>query len=60
MPLCLALEEAKKQLDETILKLSHEYNLPCYLLTLLVADLLHRLEDGKRTEIEMARKQDNE
>lgn len=60
MPLILALEEAKKELDELIVRLSKEYNLPCYLLVPIVSDLLYRLEDGKRKEIEMARKQDEE
>ena len=51
-PLCLVLEEAEQLIERAIL----ETKLPCYLLTPIVESVLHRLENGKRTEIENAKK----
>lgn len=55
-PLCLELEEATNELNQTIERISREHNLPCYLLEPLVSDLLARLQNGKRAELEEARK----
>lgn len=50
-PLCLILEEANQTLTDTVLSL----NLPCYLLVPMLENILHRLENGRRTEIETAK-----
>lgn len=54
-PLCLEIEEAKYELNRAIEDISSRHGLPCYLLTPLVSDLLGRLENGKRREIEEAK-----
>lgn len=51
-PLCIRLEEAEKLIESVII----ETKLPCYLLVPIVEGILHRLENGKRTELENARK----
>lgn len=55
-PLCLSLEEATKELNQAIESISSKHNLPCYLLEYLVSDLLTRLQNGKRKELEIAKK----
>lgn len=55
-PLCLELEEASKELNQAIEQISATHGLPCYLLELLVSDVLARLQNGKRIEIENARR----
>ena len=55
-PLCIRLEEAEQLIERAVL----ETKLPCYLLTPIVSNLLHRLENGKRTELESARKTEKE
>ncbi len=53
-PLCLELEEATNELNKAIEDISNNHGLPCYLLVHLVSDLLVRLENGKRRELEEA------
>lgn len=55
-PLCLELEEAENELNKAIEDISSKHGLPCYLLEYLVSDLLVRLQNGKRREIEEAKK----
>lgn len=55
-PLCLELEEAANELNKAIEQISARHGLPCYLLEYLVSDVLTRLQNGKRTEIENARR----
>lgn len=50
-PLCLVLEEA----EQTIANAVTATNLPCYLLVPMLENILHRLENGKRTEITTAK-----
>lgn len=50
-PLCLVLEEA----EQTIANAVTATNLPCYLLVPMLENILHRLENGKRTEIATAK-----
>lgn len=54
-PLCLELEEASNELNKTIEDISNRHGLPCYLLVSIVSDLLARLENGKRRELEEAK-----
>ena len=54
-PLCLELEEAANELNQSIEQISARHGLPCYLLEYLVSDVLTRLQNGKRTEIANAR-----
>lgn len=54
-PLCLEIEEANIELNKAIEDISSRHGLPCYLLVPLVSDLLGRLENGKRREIEDAK-----
>lgn len=54
-PLCLELEEANNELNKAIEDISNRHGLPCYLLTSIVSDLLARLENGKRRELEEAK-----
>lgn len=55
-PLCLELEEAENELNKAIEDISSKHGLPCYLLEYLVSDLLVRLQNGKKREIEEAKK----
>lgn len=55
-PLCMELEEAMNELNQAVEQISARHGLPCYLLTYLVSDVLTRLQNGKRTEIENARR----
>ena len=55
-PLCLELEEANNELNKAVEDISNKHNLPCYLLVPLVSDLLSRLENGKRRELEEAKR----
>ena len=55
-PLCLILEDAEKEVTAAIESVAKKHGLPCYLLEPIVADVLHRLQNGKRTEIEEARR----
>lgn len=55
-PLCLELEEATNELNQAVEQISARHGLPCYLLEYLVSDVLARLRNGKRTEIESARR----
>lgn len=53
-PLVLEIEDAKKDLNASIEQLSVKYGLPCYLLELLVSDVLSKLQNGKQKELEIA------
>lgn len=53
-PLALEIEDAKKDLNAFIEQLSVKYGLPCYLLELLVSDVLSKLQNGKQKELEIA------
>lgn len=55
-PLCLELEEAENELKQAIEQISASHALPCYLLEYLVSDVLTCLQNGKRTEIENAKR----
>lgn len=54
-PLALRLEDASNELKATVEDISKKYGLPCYLLTPIVSEVLVRLENGKRVELENAR-----
>ena len=55
-PLCLEMEEAEKELNRFVEQLSKSHGLPCYLLEPVVSKVLARLENGKRLELEEAKK----
>lgn len=55
-PLCLELDEAQKELTTAVEKIANNHGLPCYLLEPLLSNVLARLENGKRIEIENARR----
>lgn len=55
-PLCLEIDEATRELNSAIEQISKAHGLPCYILELLVSDVLARLQNGKRVEIETARR----
>ena len=55
-PLCLEIDEAQKELNVAVEQISKAHGLPCYILELLVSDVLTRLQNGKRIEIENAKR----
>ena len=55
-PLAIELEEAAQELNQAVEQISARHGLPCYLLVYLVSDVLTRLQNGKRTELEKARR----
>lgn len=55
-PLCLELDEAEKELNATVEQIAAKHGLPCYLLEPLVADVLAKLQNGKRIELENAKR----
>lgn len=55
-PLCLEIDEASKELSAAVEHISNAHGLPCYILELLVSDVLARLQNGKRIEIENAKR----
>lgn len=55
-PLCLEIDEATKELNSAVEQIASKHGLPCYLLELLVSDVLTRLQNGKRIEVEQARR----
>ena len=55
-PLILELEEATQELTEAVERVSRDHGLPCYLLEPIVSELLTRLQNGKRKELEEAKK----
>ena len=55
-PLCLEIDEASKELNSAVEQISKAHGLPCYILELLVSDVLARLQNGKRVEIENAKR----
>ncbi len=59
-PLCLELEEAEKKLNRFVEQLSKDHGLPCYLLEPIVSKVLARLENGKRLELEEAKKEESQ
>lgn len=55
-PLCLEIEEATAELNDAIKRIAEAHGLPCYILVPLVSDVLTRLENGKRIEVENAKR----
>ena len=55
-PLALEIEDAKKELNASVEQISAKYGLPCYLLELLVSDVLAKLQNGKHVELEKAQR----
>ena len=54
-PLALEMDDAEKEINEFIEQTAAKHGLPCYLLEPLVEKTLHRLQNGKRIELEKAR-----
>ena len=50
-PLCLRIEEAKKEISEVINRQRSENGIPFYILELIVKDLYMQVENGKNAEI---------
>lgn len=55
-PLALEIEDAKKELSASVEQISAKHGLPCYLLELLVSDVLAKLQNGKHIELEKAQR----
>ena len=55
-PLALEIDEAVCELNAAVNQISQNHNLPCYLLEMIVAEVLSKLQNGKRIEIENARR----
>lgn len=55
-PLALEIDDATRELTASVEQIAAKHGLPCYLMAPLVADILSRLENGKRTEVENARR----
>lgn len=55
-PLCLELDEAEKELNAMVEQIAAKHGLPCYLLEPIVSDVLNKLQNGKRIEIENAKR----
>ncbi len=55
-PLILEIEEATQEITSAVELASSKHGLPCYLLEPIVADILTRLQNGKRTELENAKR----
>lgn len=54
-PLALEIDEAARELNAAVNQISQNHNLPCYLLEMIVAEVLSKLQNGKRIEVENAR-----
>lgn len=55
-PLCLILEDANNELVAAVEDIAKRHGLPYYLLEPMVSDVLTKIQNGKRKEIEGARK----
>lgn len=55
-PLALEIDDAMRELTASVEQIAARHGLPCYLMELLVSDILARLQNGKRTELENARR----
>lgn len=55
-PLCLEIEDARKELTDAVEQISANHGLPCYLLELILSDVLTRVQNGKRIELAEAQK----
>lgn len=54
-PLCLRIEDAKKEIAEVINRHKNECGLPFFILELIVKDLYTQVLDGKKIETEVMR-----
>lgn len=50
-PLALEINDAMGEITASVERIAAKYGLPCYIMELLVADVLTRLQNGKRTEV---------
>lgn len=50
-PLALEINDAMGELTASVEQIAAVHGLPCYIMELLVADVLTRLQNGKRTEV---------
>lgn len=55
-PLALEVADASKELVAAIEQIAAKHGLPCYIMEPLVANVLSRLENGRRVETENARR----
>lgn len=55
-PFALRLDEANNDLNTAIEQISSKHDLPCSILALLVSDMLSRLQNGAKKELEIAKK----
>lgn len=53
-PLCLAHNEAKKEIFDAITKTINEHTLPLFLAEIIVKEALDKIKDGAQTERAMA------
>lgn len=55
-PLILVLEEARKETFVAVNTIMKNHNLPCAYYESIIAEVHRQIEDGKRTEIENAKR----
>lgn len=58
-PLVITLDEAKTELTQCINNLLQGYNLPCYLIEPMLADMYTQVKMGAKNELAAARNQIN-
>lgn len=58
-PLVIMLDDAKTELTQCINHLLNDYNLPCYLIEPILADMYTQVKAGANKELAAARAQIN-
>lgn len=54
-PLIVEIEESKTELIQCINNIVQEHGLPCYILDMLLSDIVTQIKDGAKRELAMAR-----
>lgn len=50
-PIALEINDAMNEITAAVEQIAARHGLPCYIMELLVSDVLNRLQNGKRTEV---------
>lgn len=56
-PLILEIDEAKAEIIQCINNAIQGHGLPCYIIELLLSDVMAQIKEGAKTELSMAKAQ---
>ena len=54
IPIIVAIEKAKEDMYQQVNRILQEYHLPCYLMDMILSDIVHQLKNSAKNELAQA------